>query len=81
MFRKKMNKTVSEIQNSWDYEHRPGIKNADLKIVRKFEFQFFKYFTQKINGVYDQEALVVIKMKLEEAKIKYDYYKSKYSEK
>ncbi len=79
MNRTKIKNTVNEIQNSWKYEHRPGIKNADLKVVRKFEFQFFKYYTQEINGVNDQDALMVIKMKREEAKVKYDYFKSKYT--
>ena len=69
---------VADIQEGLGYEHRPGIKNRFLKIMRRDEFLYAQY-RDRLKGtdvsVTDKN---ILKNKMMESEAKYGYHNKIY---
>lgn len=66
--------SVMDIQKSNEYEHKPGKKNGVMKKLRRYEYQMTQYSDRYNHTDIGIEEKAILKIKLEESEVKYEYY-------
>jgi len=72
---------VSDFQHSIEYVHRPGVKNREIKCLRRQEFNYYQY-RDRLNHLIDKdsEEAKILVYKMKEAKERYDNLRICYAE-
>ena len=72
---------VSDFQYSEEYVHRPGVKNREIKCLRRQEFYYYQY-RDRLKHLIDKdtEEAKILEYKMKEAKEKYDNLRICYAE-
>ncbi len=69
---------VVDIQQGLEYEHKPGIKNRFLKMLRRNEFLFAQYRDRLKGADVSVKDKNVLKNKMMESEAKYEYHNQIY---